>query len=85
MLLQVPCTNTRSVVTKVLVMDVNLLECDVFYYSHCCLSSFVLENRYIGTITGIGDVDPERWPKSLWRSLKVRFNTLRPFVVLIPP
>ncbi|XP_024514790.1 auxin response factor 16 isoform X3 [Selaginella moellendorffii] len=28
--------------------------------------------RYMGTITGIGDLDPVRWPNSHWRSLKVR-------------
>jgi hypothetical protein len=29
-------------------------------------------SRYAGTITGIGDVDPVRWPNSYWRSLKVQ-------------
>lgn len=27
--------------------------------------------RYMGTITGIGDLDPVRWPNSHWRSVKV--------------
>ena len=27
--------------------------------------------RYMGTITGTGDLDPIRWPNSHWRSLKV--------------
>jgi hypothetical protein len=27
--------------------------------------------RYMGTITGMGDLDPARWPNSHWRSLKV--------------
>lgn len=27
--------------------------------------------RYMGTITGISDLDSERWPKSHWRSVKV--------------
>lgn len=27
--------------------------------------------RYMGTITGIGDLDPARWPNSHWRSVKV--------------
>lgn len=27
--------------------------------------------RYIGTITGISDLDPVRWPNSHWRSVKV--------------
>ncbi|CAK9258549.1 unnamed protein product [Sphagnum jensenii] len=30
--------------------------------------------RYMGTITGIGDLDPIRWPKSDWRSLKVGWD-----------
>jgi len=25
----------------------------------------------MGTITGIGDMDPVRWPNSHWRSVKV--------------
>eukprot|EP01018_Ginkgo_biloba_P029355 Gb_31132 [translate_table: standard] len=32
------------------------------------------ERRYIGTITGIGDADPSRWPGSKWRSLKVGWD-----------
>jgi hypothetical protein len=27
--------------------------------------------RYMGTITGISDLDPVRWPNSYWRSVKV--------------
>ncbi|KAL3684899.1 hypothetical protein R1sor_002921 [Riccia sorocarpa] len=30
--------------------------------------------RYTGTITGIGDLDPVRWPNSHWRSLKVGWD-----------
>jgi hypothetical protein len=30
--------------------------------------------RYMGTITGIGDIDPMRWPNSHWRSLKVGWD-----------
>ncbi|GLJ54490.1 hypothetical protein SUGI_1170370 [Cryptomeria japonica] len=29
--------------------------------------------RFSGTINGIGDVDPVRWPASAWRSLKVQW------------
>ncbi|CAK9268781.1 unnamed protein product [Sphagnum jensenii] len=32
------------------------------------------ERRHAGTITGIGDVDPVRWPNSYWRSLKVEWD-----------
>jgi len=32
------------------------------------------ERRYIGTITGIGDAEPSRWPSSKWRSLKVEWD-----------
>lgn len=32
------------------------------------------ERRYIGTITGIGDVEPSKWPSSKWRSLKVEWD-----------
>lgn len=28
-------------------------------------------SRYMGTITGISDLDPVRWPNSHWRSVKV--------------
>ncbi|XP_057825223.2 auxin response factor 12 isoform X2 [Cryptomeria japonica] len=30
--------------------------------------------RYMGTITGIGDLDPIRWPNSQWRSIKVGWD-----------
>ncbi|KAI3462267.1 hypothetical protein Pfo_018930 [Paulownia fortunei] len=30
--------------------------------------------RYMGTITGIGDLDPLRWPNSHWRSVKVGWD-----------
>lgn len=30
--------------------------------------------RYMGTITGIGDLDPARWPNSQWRSIKVGWD-----------
>ncbi|KAL2499123.1 Auxin response factor 8 [Abeliophyllum distichum] len=30
--------------------------------------------RYMGTITGIGDLDPDRWPNSHWRSVKVGWD-----------
>ncbi|KAI4299688.1 hypothetical protein L6164_033122 [Bauhinia variegata] len=30
--------------------------------------------RYMGTITGISDLDPVRWPNSHWRSLKVGWD-----------
>lgn len=30
--------------------------------------------RYMGTITGMGDLDPVRWPNSHWRSLKVGWD-----------
>ncbi|XP_077212132.1 auxin response factor 2B-like [Tasmannia lanceolata] len=32
------------------------------------------EQRFTGTIVGIGDVDSNRWPGSKWRSLKVRWD-----------
>ncbi|KAM7515955.1 hypothetical protein LguiA_005538 [Lonicera macranthoides] len=30
--------------------------------------------KYMGTITGIGDLDPVRWPNSHWRSVKVGWD-----------
>nr|ARR29268.1 auxin response factor 6 [Coryphopteris nipponica] len=30
--------------------------------------------RYMGTVTHIGDLDPVRWPKSQWRSIKVGWD-----------
>lgn len=32
------------------------------------------ERRFTGTIIGIGDTDPARWPSSKWRSLKVQWD-----------
>nr|QGJ03859.1 ARF2.1 [Eucommia ulmoides] len=32
------------------------------------------EQRFTGTVVGIEDSDPERWPDSKWRSLKVRWD-----------
>lgn len=32
---------------------------------------FLMLCRYMGTITGIGDLDPVRWQNSHWRSVKV--------------
>ncbi|XP_077251364.1 auxin response factor 15-like isoform X2 [Tasmannia lanceolata] len=32
------------------------------------------ERRYTGVITGIGDMDPLRWPGSKWRCLSVRWD-----------
>ncbi|XP_077226710.1 auxin response factor 15-like isoform X2 [Tasmannia lanceolata] len=32
------------------------------------------ERRYTGVITGIGDMDPVRWPGSKWRCLSVRWD-----------
>ena len=37
--------------------------------------------RYMGTITGITDLDPVRWPTSYWRSVKVCQVYLVPFYV----
>jgi len=35
--------------------------------------------RYMGTITGISDLDSERWPNSHWRSVKV--NSLKQLLI----
>ncbi|XP_011623419.1 auxin response factor 2 isoform X2 [Amborella trichopoda] len=32
------------------------------------------EQRFTGTVVGIGDVDPDKWPGSKWRCLKVRWD-----------
>ncbi|KAK9090010.1 hypothetical protein Sjap_023187 [Stephania japonica] len=32
------------------------------------------EQRFTGTVVGIGDADPDRWPQSKWRCLKVRWD-----------
>ena len=34
----------------------------------------LFDNRYTGIITGIGDIEPSRWPVSKWRSLKVEWD-----------
>ena len=36
----------------------------------------MLLSRYMGTITGISDLDPVRWPNSHWRSVKVCHDCL---------
>jgi hypothetical protein len=36
--------------------------------------SIMFDSRYMGTITGISDLDPARWPNSHWRSVKVWWN-----------
>ncbi|KAK4780184.1 hypothetical protein SAY87_016290 [Trapa incisa] len=37
-------------------------------------SDDVPERRYCGVVTGVGDLDPYRWPNSKWRCLKVRWD-----------
>ncbi|KAL3518357.1 hypothetical protein ACH5RR_020946 [Cinchona calisaya] len=32
------------------------------------------ERRYSGVVTGVGDIDPRRWPNSKWRCLMVRWD-----------
>ncbi|XP_027086520.1 auxin response factor 4-like isoform X2 [Coffea arabica] len=32
------------------------------------------DRRYSGVVTGVGDVDPHRWPNSKWRCLMVRWE-----------
>ncbi|KAK4256900.1 hypothetical protein QN277_006562 [Acacia crassicarpa] len=32
------------------------------------------EQRFTGTVIGLEDADPQRWPKSKWRCLKVRWD-----------
>lgn len=39
----------------------------------------MFELRYMGTITGVSDLDPVRWPNSHWRSVKVFFFPLNRF------
>lgn len=51
----------------------------IFLYSviHQCPYSrtiVCLLSRYMGTITGICDLDPTRWANSHWRSVKVQFK-----------
>lgn len=36
----------------------------------------MFELRYMGTITGVSDIDPVRWPNSHWRSVKVFLSIL---------
>jgi hypothetical protein len=43
--------------------------------------SNTFSSRYMGTITGIGDIDSVRWPNSHWRSVKVYFW---PVLLLFP-
>jgi zona occludens toxin (predicted ATPase) len=39
--------------------------------------------RYMGTITGISDLDPVRWKNSQWRNLQVGFLVvLVPFIII---
>ncbi|CAD6266258.1 unnamed protein product [Miscanthus lutarioriparius] len=44
----------------------------IFYNPRASPSEFVIPlAKYMGTITGIGDLDSVRWPNSHWRSVKV--------------
>lgn len=52
---------TRMYFKSVCIMGVCLLILYMFY-------------SYMGTITGIGDLDPARWPNSHWRSVKVGWD-----------
>jgi hypothetical protein len=38
----------------------------------------------MGTITGISDLDPVRWPNSHWRSVKVGLETNTALFFLMP-
>lgn len=42
-----------------------------FTWNHIFFCMDHCKTRYMGTITGIGDLDPARWPNSHWRSVKV--------------
>lgn len=71
------------------------LNCACFIEPYICLQfanrfGFSLPDkacgsRYMGTITGISDLDPVRWPNSHWRSVKVNSgiccNTFTPTVL----
>jgi len=45
------------------------------------IRSNTFNSRYMGTITGISDLDSVRWPNSHWRSVKVYFG---PVLLLFP-
>lgn len=47
--------------------------CNMMYsiVTYLCWCWKLLLARYMGTITGISDLDPVRWPNSHWRSVKV--------------
>ena len=45
----------------------------IFSYMRIDVMLIILD-RYMGTITGIGDLDPTRWPGSKWRNLEVSVN-----------
>lgn len=59
--------------------------CKAFlYWNFGVLISKWFMSRYMGTITGIGDLDPDRWPNSHWRSVKVNDTSLLlKFVLLL--
>lgn len=49
-------------------------KCTIFCVFNGCMvlrCSMLVLSRYMGTITGISDLDPVRWPNSHWRSVKV--------------
>lgn len=52
-----------------------------------CMSSLTRSNafnsRYMGTITGICDLDSVRWPNSHWRSVKVYFGPVLLLFLLV--
>lgn len=53
-----------------------LLLYDLHLYETCIIF------RYMGTITGIADLDPVRWPNSHWRSVKVCEAYMHKLVIL---
>jgi hypothetical protein len=89
----------QSVLQSLLIENFHSLTCTIFLSDvstsllSCALSQCIVtiipeafpfqSCRYIGTITGIGDLDPIRWPKSDWRSLKVCIQSVVKTATLI--
>ncbi|KAL9250096.1 Auxin response factor 3-like protein [Drosera capensis] len=72
--------NPRSASEFIVPLRRFLRSCDHFFSVgmrfRMCYEAEDAAERYSGVITGIGDIDPRRWPGSKWRCLMVRWDDL---------
>ncbi|GER37041.1 auxin response factor [Striga asiatica] len=65
----------QSLVHKTILMAELYSPCHFVVLSSCyAIATILVFQMYMGTITGIGDLDSVRWPNSHWRSVKVGWD-----------